>query len=282
MRRVALIGRPLRRRHSQVMHDAAFAAAGIDARYELRELGPEQLSDFVTEARGESWYGFQITAPYKTTVMQWLDEVDPQAAAIGAVNSVHRREDGTLVGFNTDAPGFAAAVARDLDVDLRAARVVLIGAGGAARAVARAVVDGEAQEMMIAARRPEQAKSLRDAMKSGQTTMSVQVLGSTCVDQALGVADLVVNATTVGMLQSGSVVDARAFGADTAIFDLVYVPSETELIVAARSRGLRATNGTEMLVAQAAIAFQRWTGVPGVEDVMRRAVAPLLTVGSEP
>ena len=110
MRRVALVGHPLRRRHSQVMHDAAFAAHGIDARYELREIDPDQLTAFVEEVRDPAWFGFQVTAPYKRDVFELVDEVEPQAAAIGAVNSVERRDDGTLVGFNTDAPGFAAVL----------------------------------------------------------------------------------------------------------------------------------------------------------------------------
>ncbi|HEY6757856.1 MAG TPA: hypothetical protein VI318_00120, partial [Baekduia sp.] len=196
-RRVALIGRPLRRRHSQVMHDAAFAASGIDARYELRELEPDEVADFVAQARGPEWLGFQITAPYKRDVMALLDAVEPEAAAIGAVNSVIRAPDGSLVGFNTDAPGFAAAVRRDLGMELEGARVVVAGAGGAARAVAAAAVGARAAEVRVAARRVEAAQALADQVGGG---VAASALDDPELLEALARADLLVNATTVGML----------------------------------------------------------------------------------
>jgi shikimate dehydrogenase len=275
-RRVALIGKPLRRRHSQVMHDAAFAANGIDARYELRELDPRDLPAFVAEVRDPGWLGFQVTAPYKQAVMERLDEIEPAAAAIGAVNSVERRGDGTLVGFNTDAPGFARAVERDLGTGFAGAVVVVVGAGGAARAVAHAATSGGASELLVAARRVEQAEALAGGLDGGARAVA---LGDPRLADALARADLVVNATTVGMLEPGTAVDPDALGADTAVFDLVYVPPETELVSRARERGLAAANGAEMLVAQAEIAFARWTGVEDAADVMRAAVDPLIRAG---
>jgi shikimate dehydrogenase len=272
-RRVALIGRPLRRRHSQVMHDAAFAANGIDAAYELHEIEPEELAAFVEEARGPEWLGFQITAPYKRDVMALLDAVEPEAEAIGAVNSVARDEQGRLVGFNTDAPGFAAAVRRDLGLSFEGLRVVVAGAGGAAHAVVAAAVNGGAAEVLVAARSAGPARAL--AERFGATAGGLD-------DPALAQADLLVNATTVGMLEPGLVVDPGRLGAGAAVFDLVYVPLETELLRAARARGLRAAGGASMLVAQAVIAFRRWTGVEDATEVMRSAVAPLLEGAAAP
>jgi shikimate dehydrogenase len=265
--RVALIGSPLRRRHSQVMHDAAFDAYGIDARYELRELPPEALDGFVAEARGREWLGFQITAPYKRDVMARLDAVEPEAEAIGAVNSVARGDGGSLVGFNTDAPGFAAAVERDLGLTMDGLRVVVAGAGGAAHAVVSAAVSAGAAEVHVLARRDEQARALADRFGAAAGSLD---------DPVVGQADLLVNATTVGMLSPGAVIDVARLPDGAAVFDLVYVPLESELLRAARARGLRAANGAGMLVAQAAIAFRRWTGVEDATDVMRAAVAPLL------
>lgn len=277
-RRVALIGRPLRRRHSQVMHDAAFAAEGIDARYELRELDAGDLAGFVAEARGPEWLGFQITAPYKRDVMALLDAVEPEAEAIGAVNSVLRGPDAELVGFNTDAPGFAAAVRCDLGMELEGARVVVAGAGGAAHAVAHAAVRAGAAEVRVAARRLEPARALADRVGG----VVPGTLDDPPLAGALAAADLLVNATTVGMLTPGVVVDPARLGEHAAVFDLVYVPLETELLRAARARGLRAAGGAGMLVAQAVIAFRRWTGAGDVTDVMRAAVAPLLEAPAAP
>jgi shikimate dehydrogenase len=275
-RRVALIGNPLRRRHSQVMHNAAFAAHGIDARYELRELEPAGLAAFVAEVRDPGWFGFQVTAPYKQAIMELLDEIEPEAAAIGAVNSVERREDGVLVGFNTDAPGFVRAVERDLGLGFAGAAVVVAGAGGAARAVAHAAAGRGASELLIAARRLEPAAALARGLDGRADAIG---LADPALAGALARADLVVNATTVGMLEGGSVVDPAALGERTAVFDLVYVPPETELVRRVRERGLDAANGAEMLVAQAEIAFARWTGVEDSADVMRRAVEPLILAG---
>jgi len=277
-RRVALIGRPLRRRHSQVMHDAAFAALGIDARYELRELEPGELASFVEEARGPDWLGFQITAPYKRDVMALLDAVEPEAQAIGAVNSVVRHDDGSLVGFNTDAPGFAAAVRRDLGMGMADRRVVVAGAGGAAHAVVHAAVSAGAAEVLVAARRPEPARTL--ARRFGDIVPLA--LDDPEMPAVLQAADLLVNATTVGMLSPGAVVDVALLGDGAAVFDLVYVPPETELLRDARARGLRTANGAGMLVAQAVIAFRRWTGAGDVTDVMAAAVAPLLEGAATP
>ena len=134
-RRVALLGKPLKRRHSVVMHNAAFDAAGIDARYELLELEPEDVEAAVTAARGPEFLGLGVTAPYKKVVASLVDEVEPDAARIGAVNNVVRSEDGRLIGINTDAPGFRAGVELAMGRPLAGANVVVAGAGGAAHAV---------------------------------------------------------------------------------------------------------------------------------------------------
>lgn len=278
-RRVALIGKPLRRRHSQVMHDAAFKAFAIDARYELTELEPADLEAFIEAARGPDWLGFQVTAPYKRDVFRLLDEVETAAGRIGAVNSVARSDSGSLIGFNTDAPGFADAAERELDLSFEGSAVVVAGAGGAARAVVHESLARGARDVLVASRRAEQAGAL--VAELGGSTRSTGLGDSECL-AALGEADLFVNATTVGMLSPGTPIDPGSLGSDTAVFDLVYVPAETELLAQARRRGLRACNGAEMLVAQAAIAFRRWTGSDDPSQIMRRALAPLLAEGSAP
>ncbi|HEX5466132.1 MAG TPA: hypothetical protein VFW92_05590 [Candidatus Limnocylindrales bacterium] len=275
--RVALIGHPLRRRHSQVMHDAAFEAAGIDARYELHDLEAEAVPGFVAQTYGPDWLGFQITAPYKQLVVGLLDSVEPAAASIGAVNSVVRSDDGRLIGFNTDATGFRAAVETTLGVKFRSSTVVVAGAGGAARAVVRACIDAQAARVVVAARSLRQAAGLiADLGPSADCDLGAALLDVAALAQALRQADLVVNATTVGMIDSGMVLPPEAFGPDTSVFDLVYVPRETPFVTAARDHGLKAANGEEMLIAQAAAAFERWTGHAGMESVMRAAVEPLL------
>lgn len=264
-RRVALIGKPLKRRHSVVMHNAAFAACGIDARYELLELEPDAVSGAVADARGSDWLGLGVTAPYKKVVAGLLDEVEPAAELIGAVNNVVRTADGRLVGFNSDAPGFRDAVELALGRPLAGLDVVVAGAGGAAHAVVHALLGAGARRVTIGNRTlPAEIGQIRAVALDSPEFLA-----------ALGAADLAVNATTVGMLEPGMAIPVARLPAHATVFDLVYVPFETPLLRAARSRGLRAANGSEMLIAQAAIAFERWTGVGGMAGVMRDAVAPL-------
>jgi len=200
--RVVLIGKPLKRRHSAVMHNAAFAAAGIDARYEAVELEPDEVALFVEQARGEGWLGLQVTAPYKKVVAGLVDEVEPDAGArrLTIGNRTLPATVGDLAAVALDGPDFLAAVRS---------------------------------------------------------------------------ADLAVNATTVGMVDPGITIPVHELPAHATVFDLVYVPRETPLLAAARARGLKSANGEEMLIQQAAIAFERWTGVGGMDSVMREAVAPL-------
>jgi shikimate dehydrogenase len=276
-RQVALIGKPLKRRHSQVMHDAAFDACGIDARYVLREIEPDEVEGVVADARGPGWLGLGVTAPYKRVVAALLDEVEPDAEAIGAVNNVVRTDNGRLVGINTDAPGFRAGVELAMGRPLSGVAVVVAGAGGAAHAVVHALLSAGAARVTVGSRRPEAARELLEQFASvGQGSRAALGLDDEALGDALRSADLAVNATTVGMIDPGKTIDVDALSETATVFDLVYVPAETPLLAAARARGLRAANGSEMLIQQAAIAFERWTGVGGMAGVMRTAVAPLL------
>lgn len=275
--RVALLGKPLKRRHSQVMHDAAFDAAGIDARYVLLELEPDAVEDAVRAARGDGWLGLGVTAPYKQVVAGLVDEVEADATMIGAVNNVVRVDGGRLVGFNTDAPGFRAGAELAMGRPLAGADVVVVGAGGAAHAVVYACLDAGARSVVVANRSVDRAAALIARFSGlGAGTATALASDDPAFLGALAVAELAVNATTVGMIDAGVTIPVESLPAPATVFDLVYVPAETPLVAAARARGLRAANGSEMLIAQAAIAFERWTGVGGMADVMRAAVAPLL------
>lgn len=260
------------------MHDAAFAAAGIDARYELLELESDQVERAVDQARTPDWLGLQVTAPYKRLIAGLCDRVEADAATIGAVNSVARTSAGELIGFNTDAPGFRAGVELAMGRSLAGADVVVAGAGGAAHAVVFACLSAGARRVIIGNRTASTAAALGQRLAAvGAGPAAAVALDDPTFDAALRSADLAVNATTVGMLEAGTTIDVDRLPSGATVFDLVYVPPETPLLQAARARGLRAANGSEMLIQQAAIAFERWTGVSGMADVMRAAVAPLLT-----
>lgn len=270
-RRVALIGNPLRRRHSEAMHNAAFGHFGVDARYELCELTPDELPAFFRQVRGEEWLGFQVTAPYKRDVMAYLDDIDHDALAMGAVNSGLRRDDGSLVGFNTDADGFLRAAVAVLGAEIRGISAAVAGAGGAARAVVHALVSAGAAEISIGNRSVARAHHL--AADYGDEVRATGL--DDTFTEALRRAQLAVNATTVGMISPGVAFDVAELPDSAAVLDLVYVPAESELVRLARGRGLRAGNGLGMLVAQAELAFERWTGIAHAGPVMRAALEQL-------
>lgn len=269
-RRVALIGNPLKRRHSAVMHNAAFAAHGIDATFELRAIDPDEVGPFFSEARGSDWLGFGVTAPYKQVALGHLDEVEPGAAAIGAVNNGVRREDGSLVGFNTDAAGFMSAV-ESTGASVAGRHAVVVGAGGAARAVVWALLDAGVEQVLVANRTPERARVLAESLSQYGSVVPGSIDGPELAS-ALGSAAIAVNATTVGMTTSTVAFDVAGLPEDALVFDLVYVPPVTPLLQAAADRGLQVCNGLEMLVRQGEIAFERWTGIGSTADVMREAL----------
>jgi shikimate dehydrogenase len=281
--RVALLGKPLRRRHSQVMHDAAFAAAGIDGEYVLAEIDEADVPAAVAAARGPGWLGLGVTAPYKALVAGLVDEVEGDAATIGAVNNVARTGAGRLVGFNTDAPGFQAGVELAMGRPLAGTDVVVAGAGGAAHAVVFACLLAGARQVTVGNRTGASASALLERFAGiGSGSRLAVALADPAFETALRSADVAVNATTVGMVDPGLTIPIDLLTETATVFDLVYVPAETPLVAAARARGLRAANGSEMLIQQAAIAFERWTGVGGMADVMRAAVAPLLADPTTP
>lgn len=277
-RRVALLGRPLKRRHSPVMHNAAFAAAGIDARYELLEVDAAEVPGVVADAHGPDWLGLGVTAPHKRLVAGLCDAVEADAEEIGAVNNVVRTASGKLVGINTDAPGFRAGVEQALGRPLADLEVVVAGAGGVAHAIVHACLTAGARRVLIGSRSAPEAVALVGRFADvGNGEISAVALADEQFVTALTTADLAVNATSVGMIDPGMVIPVEHLPASATVFDVVYVPPETPLLRAARKRGLAAANGSEMLIQQAAIAFERWTGVGGMADVMRKAVTALFS-----
>jgi shikimate dehydrogenase len=228
--------------------------------------------------RGGGWLGFQVTAPHKQSVMQFVDTMTPAAEAIGAVNSGVRLPDGSLEGFNTDAAGFAAALTEDLGAPIKSASVVVAGAGGAARAVVWALLTGGADHVVIGNRDPERAQSLAGDLPELGSVTGV-ALESEEFASALGGADIAVNATTAGMTTHTAAFDPALLPAGSSVFDLVYVPLETPLVAQARERGLNVRNGLDMLVRQAEIAFERWTGISGSATVMRESLQTWLEAG---
>jgi shikimate dehydrogenase len=257
------------------MHNAAFSAHGLDATYELRPIESSEVAGFFEEAHGPDWLGFGVTAPYKQEAMKHLDQVEPGAMAIGAVNNGVRTDDGALVGFNTDASGFMSAV-KSMGVSVEGGEAVVIGAGGAARAVVWSLLDAGAGSVHVANRTPERAVELAQSLEPfGNVTPGG--LDDPRLATALGSAAIAVNATTQGMTTDTLAFDVAVLPESALVFDLVYVPPDTPLVRAARDAGLAVCNGMEMLIRQGEVAFERWTGIGGTSDIMRDALDAWLT-----
>jgi shikimate dehydrogenase len=273
-RLAALIGSPARHSLSPTILNAAFAAVGADWVFLVFEVPDGRGAAAITAARELGIGGLSVTMPHKAAVHDAVDERTPVAASLGAVNCVYWRSD-RLVGDNTDGAGFVDALRTDEGVEVAGLRCVVMGAGGAGRAVARALGEAGAGDVAIVNRSPEPA--VRAAALAG-------VSGGVGRPDDVAAADLVVNATPLGMgIVTGTdgtpeplPLDPAALHAGQVVADLIYHPATTPLLAAARDRGAVAVNGLGMLIHQAAHAFRRWTGEdPPLEAMSAAAVAEL-------
>jgi 3-dehydroquinate dehydratase/shikimate dehydrogenase len=261
-----VIGDPVGHSLSPAMQNAAFAARRMDAVY-LPFL-VRDLKDFLAAIGSLGIRGFSVTIPHKQRILPHLDGCDPLAEKIGAINTVVVRGGGKLYGYNTDYVGALRTL--DQRIPLRGSRVLIVGAGGAARAVAFALVEAGAV-VCICARRPARAKSLARAV-GGEAVAWNRVHGE--------FFDAIVNATPVGMypLVGRSPLEARDLNC-RLVFDTIYRPRKTKLLEVASRRGIETVSGLEMLVAQGAAQWELWTGERAPIDAMRRAVVRALDTG---
>lgn len=271
-----IVGYPVSHSRSPAMQEAAFRALGIDARYVPFPVAPADLSAAIAGLAALGVAGANVTVPHKESVIALLDEVEPAARAMGAVNTLVR--DGSRwIGTNTDAEGLARSV-DEAGAEV-GDRLVILGAGGAARA-AVVGLGGRAKEIVIAARRSEQAEAL---IASLAPLMPGAHLSSCSMHE---LEPVFVGASTVVQATSATLGDdAEAFvtqlpleslPAHATLVDLVYVPRRTALLRAGDARGLRTIEGVGMLVHQGALAFERWTGLAAPIDVMRAALLATL------
>lgn len=261
----AVIGDPVRHSLSPAIHNAAFAATGLDWVYVAFPVAAGAAADAVAAMRTLDLGGLSVTMPHKADVARHLDRLHPDAAALGAVNCVAREGD-ELVGHTTDGDGFVDALRADPGIDPSGSRAVVLGAGGAARAVVLALLRAGAAEVVVVNRSPDPAaRAAALAGPRGRVGEPAEVAG----------ADLVVNATPVGMLGGPPGVPAGAehVRAGQVVADLVYHPRRTALLDLAAARGATPVDGVGMLVHQAARAFTLWTGTAAPVDVMTAAVA---------
>ncbi len=284
---LGLIGHPLEHSLSPQLHRAALKDSGLEGDYLLYDIPPlpEGLADLealISKLRGDDIHGLNVTIPHKQAVISMMDKLTPVANAVGAVNTILRRKN-CLVGDNTDVMGFMADLHRQVPgwsiLNQKKNRTALVlGAGGSARAVVYALASS-GWSVRVAARRLKQAERLIEDINRNSAGQVLDIIPLTfeknLILYASSDCQLVVNATPVGMFPNVNTNPwpvGAAYPKNAFIYDLVYNPAETFLIREARQAGLSAANGAGMLVEQAALAFETWTGKPAPKEIMHEVM----------
>ncbi|RFC47183.1 MAG: shikimate dehydrogenase [Verrucomicrobia bacterium] len=268
--KLAVIGHPVAHSRSPGMHNAALRAAKIPVQYIRVDLTEEQLPEALQTFSRLGFLGVNVTIPHKGAVLPLLDQVDPLAARIGAVNTiVFDPDQGTKLGFNSDAPGFRQAIREVFAVDLRDLRVLLLGAGGGAgRAAAIQCGADRCDRLVLVNRSFEKAQALVNELRPefGGTRFASPLARLEAIpwetdplNKALDHVDLIVNCTNLGMkLTDPPLLTPAQIQPHHLVYDMVYAPPRTRLIEAAETAGARAANGLSMLIWQGAISFEYW------------------------
>jgi shikimate dehydrogenase len=268
MIKLGLTGYPLGHSLSPGIQEAALRSCGLEGSYSLFPIHPDDqqgLKALIAAVQNGEIAGLNVTIPHKQNVIDLLDELTPTAQAIGAVNTIYMRQN-RLIGENTDAPGFLADLKRALTTEPprhRESKALVLGAGGSARAVVYALLN-DGWNVSLVARRIEQARQLMDSFSNYQFPITIcDPTNLHNLQSLLSKLSLIVNTTPVGMTPNIDLSpwpENLPFPPHAVIYDLVYNPPETRLVRHARAQGLPATTGLGMLVEQAALAFEIWTG----------------------
>ncbi|MEG2455177.1 MAG: shikimate dehydrogenase, partial [Oscillospiraceae bacterium] len=259
-KRFCVIGDPVSHSKSPLLQTALLAHLGVDAEYLCKPVTAGELPDFLEEVRRGAWQGFNATMPHKVPLLSLLDRLDSSAEEYGAVNTVCNR-DGILYGYNTDGPGFLRALA-DFGVSPAQKRVTVLGAGGAAKAVTRALVKGGAASITLCNRTPE--RSL--ALAAESSIMVTCGFSPSQLARGMEGCDLLVNCTSLGMTGGPGNFETLDFLSHlpphAAVCDLIYAPAETPLLSAARAGGHPTMNGLPLLLHQGILSLSHFLGVP--------------------
>ena len=269
LRMAAVIGDPVRHSRSPAIHNAAFAAAGIDWAFTAFEVPAGKGAEALDAMRVLGLAGMSVTMPLKAEVAAAADSVDEEVEILGAANCMVPLGDGRVHAANTDAAGFIAGLRADAGVSAEGLRVALMGGGGAARAVAWGLAAAGAADVAVINRTQAKAEA---AASIANVASPAGRPGRVGTMDDIAAADVVVNATSVGMGADPAMpCDPRLLRPGQVAVDLVYEPIETAWLVALRQRGVQAHNGLSMLAYQAAAAFELWTGAEAPVEVMRQA-----------
>ena len=278
MKKSGILGCPLGHSISPCFQNAAFTNLGIEATYEAWPVVTAELPERIQNLRESDFLGANVTIPYKELVIPLLDEIDDWALKIGSVNTIVN-EAGLLIGYNTDTVGFLRAISEYGNYEPSGRDVLLIGAGGAARAAAHALMEAGVKTLWIANRTYDRVKRLADELLEIGEVKPIGLDGPEFRKSAASVS-LIVNSTSLGMKHTPEAhinpLEGLNIGSSTLVTDMVYNPLDTPMLIEAENRGCRILSGLPMLVLQGAASFELWTGDGAPVDVMFSAARQAL------
>lgn len=269
----AVLGDPIEHSMSPLMHNDLFGLYQLDAHYLPFQVSKGDLKDAVKGLKALGAAGFNVTVPHKSAIIPLLDEIDPLAGSIGAVNTVVN-EAGRLKGYNTDGPGFLEALKAYVP-DFASRNVLIIGAGGAARAIYFTIAQNQPKKVDIANRTVERAQALIDECPA---VVSSKALSLEDAEAALTEYDLLIQTTLIGMAPNinESPINVSKLNQHTVVCDIIYNPLQTCFLWDAKEKGAAIQNGLDMFVYQGALAFEKWTGIfPEIERMRKNVLKQL-------
>ncbi|MHA1669981.1 MAG: shikimate dehydrogenase [Promethearchaeota archaeon] len=269
---ICIFGHPIEHSMSPIMHNVAFKDLGLNYLYVAIDIAPNNLKQAFDVMRALDIKGANITVPHKETTLKFVDEISPLASRIGAINTI-KNENGRLIGRNTDASGAKRAL-KEANIDLIGKDIMIIGAGGAARALAHSFIE-EAKKLVIINRTPKRGKALvTELSKEYHKDVLYKKFKNNTIKEMLPSIDILVNSTTIGMFPNVllSPIPKNYLHEDLTVFDIIYNPLETQLMKYASEKGCRVLGGLDMLIYQGVLSFEWWTNKTPNMELMKKSV----------
>jgi shikimate dehydrogenase len=266
-----VIGNPIEHTLSPTIQNSAFYHLDLDFVFLAFNVKTEELDTAIQGMRSLGIHGLNVTMPHKMRVINYLDEIDPTVKFLNSANTIVNKK-GKLTGYNTDGIGAVKALQGN-GVDLDSSKVVLLGAGGAGRAIALSIVE-KSSDLVILNRDAKKAKRLElDLKLKFQKNIAGESLSANSIKKHLQDSDVLINATNVGMRPNNklSIIDSNLLTSDLTVMDIVYNPVDTKLLTDAKTAGAKTINGIDMLIHQGAASFELWTGMKAPIEVMKLA-----------
>jgi len=272
---IGLIGHPVSHSRSPQMHNAMFKKVGLNYRYLAFDVAKENLQQAIEAMRALHIQGFNVTIPHKVEVMKYLDRISEEAKQIGAVNTIVNH-DGELVGYNTDGEGYLRSLLEETGIDLSGKKIVLLGAGGAARAIGYTLSNQPIEQLYLVNRNENKAHSLKQDLEH---YTEVKVFSIEQLEHVIKESDIIINTTSIGLSPNvdQSLIKSEWMRSSHIASDIIYNPLETKWIQEARLQGAQTHTGLGMFIYQGVIAFEKWTGITPDALEMRKIVLESIT-----